>query len=73
MTKPRTPYLRAETKLSLPAELVGMIDTLLTDPLTRKPRYGARSELTARLYEHWIAHISGNPLPPLPSLDELRS
>ena len=73
MPRPRSPYLRADVKLSLPAAIAAQVDLTLEDPLTRKPRYSARSKLTAKLYEIWLAHIHGQPVPPFPTLDELRN
>lgn len=70
--KPRKPYLRVDWKLSLPAHLAGRVDLLLVDPLTGKPKYGARSRLSEQLYEHWLAIIEGRDPPPLPDLQTLR-
>lgn len=72
MSRPRSPYLRADTKLSLPAAITAEIDLVLEDPLTRKPRYGARSKLVVALFEIWLAHVRGKPVPPFPTLEELR-
>jgi len=71
--RPRSPYLRADMKLSLPAAISAEIDLMLENPLTRKPHYGARSRLTEKLYEIWLANVRGEPVPPFPTLDELRS
>ncbi len=72
MSRPRAPYIRADYKLSIPAELAGRIDLTLEDPLTHKPKYGARARLTEKLYRIWLAHVNGDPVPPFPSVAELR-
>jgi hypothetical protein len=70
--KPRKPYLRADWKLSLPAELAARIDLMLEDPLTRKPKYAARARLAEALFRRWIAESTGEPSGPVPSLADLR-
>lgn len=70
--KPRKPYLRADWKLSLPAELASRIDLMLEDPLTRKPRYAARARLMEGLLRRWIAESTGEPAPAVPTLTDLR-
>lgn len=60
-------------KINLPATLAGKIEYTLHDPIHNAPRYGARGYLVERLLEHWLAHITGEPKPPLPSLEEVRS
>lgn len=72
MPRPRSDQLRADLKLSLPAPLVSEVDLALEDPLTRKPRYGARAKLTEALFRFWLAQQKNEPLPPLPSISELR-
>lgn len=70
--KPRKPYLRADWKLSLPAELAARIDLMLEDPLTRKPKYAARARLVEGLLRRWIAETNGEAVVPVPTLTELR-
>lgn len=72
--KPRKPYIRADWKLSLPAALAGEVDLMLEDPLTRKPRYGARARLIEAMLRRWIAEQRGEPLDtlPIPTILELR-
>lgn len=59
--RPRSQELRAEMKLSLKASTVARVDLQLMDPLTRKPKYGARSALVESLLEDWL---SKNETPP---------
>lgn len=72
--KPRKPYIRADWKISLPAPLAGRLDMALIDPLTQKPRYGARARLIEKLLEHWLAVQHGQPTDniQIPTLLELR-
>jgi hypothetical protein len=71
--KPRKPYLRADWKLSLPAELAARVDLMLEDPLTRKPKYAARARLAEALFRRWIAESTGDGNPTtVPTLAELR-
>jgi hypothetical protein len=65
--RPRSSELRAEMKLSLKASTVARVDLALMDPLTRKPRYGARSILVEGLLEEWLSKNEADPAqPPLP-------
>lgn len=73
MAKPRLPYLRTDLKLSLPAAVVAEVDLLLEDPLTRKPRYGAKSRLITALLKDWIARTKGDSGEPIPTLEELQT
>lgn len=74
MGKPRSAVLRAEVKLSLPAPLVAEMDLLLEDPLTQKPKYGARSRLIESLLRNWLATVRGEAeASQIPTLDELRT
>lgn len=70
--RPRLAYLRADWKLSLPAAIAAEVDLLLEDPLSHKPRYGARSKLVERLLISWLATQRGEAATTLPSLEELR-
>lgn len=72
----RSAELMKDWKIPVPAELAGKIEMVLTDPLTRKPKYGARVKLIEGLLKNWLDQIAGTPEPqrhPIPSLDELRS
>ena len=71
--RPRLPYFRVDYKVSLPAKLAADIDYLFFDPATNKPRYGARARLIEALLRFWLARERNQPLPALPSLDELRA
>lgn len=53
--RPLNPHLRAEWKLSVRATIAARVDLLLEDPVTRKPKYGARSKLIEGLLEQWLA------------------
>lgn len=65
--------LQKPWKLNLSATVAGKVEYLLTDPITRKPIYGARVRLVEALLENWIAREEGRPdLPPVPTLSELR-
>lgn len=72
MGRPRNESLRADLKLSLPAPLLSEINLMLEDPLTRQPKYGARAKLIEACLRNWLAYIKHEPLPPLPSVEELR-
>jgi len=71
--RPLTPHLRAEWKLSLRAAIAAEVDLMLEDPLTRKPKYGARSRLIESLLDDWIARQKGGPSSAIPSREELVS
>ena len=71
--RPLTPHLRAEWKLSLRAAIAAEVDLLLEDPLTRKPKYGARSKLIESLLDDWLSRQSGGEAKPIPSRSELVS
>ena len=74
LPRPRSPYLRADYKLSLPAALVAEVDLLLEDPLTKRPRYGAKSKLVEALLRSWLAGMRGTTSTfPIPSLEELNA
>lgn len=72
MARPRIPYLRADYKVSLPAPLAAEVDLMLEDPLTKKPKYGARSLLIEALLREWLAKIKGQNDIETPSLSDLR-
>lgn len=65
--------LQKPWKLNLSASVAGKVEYMLTDPITKKPLYGARKELVEALIEYWIAREEGRtPLPPIPTLEQLR-
>lgn len=70
--RPRLPYLRADLKISINAAVAAQVDLLLEDPITKKPKYGARSKLVEGLFNQWLATMKNEPAPQLPSLTELR-
>lgn len=65
--------LQIPWKLNISATVAGKIEFMLTDPITKKPIYGSRIKLTEALFEYWLAREEGRPLPPIPTLEELRS
>lgn len=73
MPRKPNPDMIKPWKVNLPATLAGKIEYLLHDPIHNQPRYGARGFLIERLLDHWLAHVTGDPKPPLPSLDEIRN
>lgn len=73
MPRPRSEYIRADIKASLPAPLAAEVNLLLEDPLTRRRKYGALSKLIEALLRDWLARQTGSDAPTsIPSLDELR-
>lgn len=42
-------------KCYVPVNIAAQVDLLLTDPLTGKPKLGARSELVTKLLMAWLA------------------
>ena len=73
MSRPRSPFLRADYKISLPAAVCAEVDLLLLDPITRKPKYGARSKLIEGLLREWLAKQKGKTITLAPTLQELKS
>lgn len=71
--RPRVPYLRVDFKVSLPAALAAEIDLRFVDPLTNRPKYGARAKLIQALLENWLAQQRGESGGHIPSLEELRN
>lgn len=43
-----------EWKINVPTSVVGPISLLLSDPLTGKPRHGARSRLVTKLLRDYL-------------------
>lgn len=72
----RRTELMKKWKVPVPATIAGAVELVLCDPLTRQPKYGARTTLIAALLENWLDTIAEKPLSerkPIPSLEELRS
>lgn len=53
--RPRSPFLRSDWKISLPAALAAEVELRLLDPLTKKPGYAARSRLIEELLKRWLS------------------
>lgn len=73
---PRSEELLKPWKCAISAEIAGTVEFALTDPVTKKPRYGARKKLLEGLLSWWLARESGtssDQLPDVPSLEQLRS
>jgi hypothetical protein len=73
---PRSDELLKPWKVAISAEVAGKVEFVLTDPITKKPHYGARKKLLESLLRFWLAREAGVPpeaLPDLPSLEQLRS
>jgi len=74
----RLTVLRTLTEAGRPISMVAALsaqeatDLMLEDPLTGKPRYGARARLTEALYADWIARNTDETPPPVPTLQQLR-
>jgi hypothetical protein len=59
-----------EWKLRIPTSLAAAVTRHLPwDPLTNRPRLGARSDLTVRLYRAWLTSL----LPDPGDLEDIRS
>lgn len=59
--RPRNDTPTTEWKLHLPVPLVAKIDLLLSDPVTGKPVYGARSKLITELLRAYLSQKGINP------------
>jgi hypothetical protein len=46
--------LSIDWKICLPATLAGRVEHLLMNPITGKPKYGARSKLIEELLSGWV-------------------
>jgi len=44
-----------EMRINVPQSIAAKMELLLLDPLTRRPRYGARSDLITKLLREWIS------------------
>lgn len=71
--RPRVPYKRVDFKVSLPAALAAEIDLMFEDPITRRPKYGARARLIESLLRQWLAREKNEPLSTVPTFEELRN
>lgn len=56
-------------KCYVPVNIAAQVDLLLTDPLTGKPKLGARSELVTKLLIRWLNEVKARQpsTPPQPS------
>ena len=71
--RPRVPYLRVDFKVSLPAALAAEIDLIFVNPLTNRPKYGARARLVTSLLQQWLDQQRGIIREHhIPTLEELR-
>lgn len=73
---PRSDELLKPWKCAISAEIAGLVEYALTDPITKKPRYGSRKVLLEALLANWLARESGVPeaeRPEIPSLEHLRN
>ena len=43
-----------EWKVSIPTSIAAQVELILTDPLTGKPKHGARAKLIAQLLRTWV-------------------
>jgi hypothetical protein len=53
MPRPHNEDFSISWKLNMPATLAGTIEYMLLDPVTRKPKYGARNKLVISLLRQW--------------------
>lgn len=72
MSRPFNPDLSVPWKINLPATTAGKVEYALLDPVHSKPIYGSRNQLLKALLEWWLAREAGQPLPPVPTILELR-
>lgn len=75
MPRRNNPDLIRNWNVALPATLAGRMEFVLTDEITKKPIYGARTKLISALLDRWLEEQKGTPdenLPLVPSIAELR-
>lgn len=75
MPRRRNPDFMKDWKIPISATLAGRMEYVLTDNITKRPIYGARTRLLSALLERWLEEQKGTPhseLPHVPSLAELR-
>jgi metal-responsive CopG/Arc/MetJ family transcriptional regulator len=71
MGRPFSDRLRSDWKLSIDASLAAEVDLRLEDPVTRKPKYGARSQLVQLLLRDYLNRLDGKERAPLPSIQQI--
>lgn len=54
MPRPRSLKRKTHWHLMIDEDLANTIDILHIDPLTQRPRYGARAELISQLLRDWV-------------------
>jgi len=70
--RPNSPNLRSDWKLSIDATVAAEVAILLTDPVTKKEKYGARSRLIQELLKGYLTSLSlGQTLIKAPVLREV--
>lgn len=52
----------SEWKLSLPSSITAPVELILSDPLTGRPKHGARARLVAKLLKEWLEEQSGSAI-----------
>lgn len=58
-----------EWKLSLPSSVVAPIELILADPLTGRPKHGARARLVTSLLREWLEKQRGGAIQLAPEED----
>lgn len=53
LSRPYREGIQVKWKLSLDASIAGRVENILMDPMTGKPRYGARARLVEELLKRW--------------------
>lgn len=72
----RSNQLMKPWKIPIDAEVAGQIEFCVSDPVTKQPRYGARTHLIEKLLCWWLDREAGKPeaeRTEVPSLAQLRS
>lgn len=57
MSRPYREGIQTKWKLSLDATVAGRVEHILLDPLSGRPRYGARARLVEELLKRWALDI----------------
>lgn len=57
-------------KLSIPTSVAAPVSLLLSDPLTGRPKHGARSRLVTRLLREWVQQKQKGAIREAPELDK---
>lgn len=55
--RPANAIPTVEWKCMIPVNIAAQVDSILLDPVTGRPRYGARSELVTQLLNHWLSTL----------------